>query len=412
MLLITGCTRPLRVGMSGDYPPFTWRGAQGQLQGFDVEMAGAWAAADGRRLEVVPFAWPELSGRLAQGDFDLVMSGVTVRGDRLIQAPMTRAVAEAAALAVVRELADEAKLDLQGVRVAVNRGGHLEKVARAALPHAEFVLVDDNRSLPARLASGEVDVVVTDSLELASFTPRPHLARVLRRDRKAYWVAKDQPELADRLDEWLAGMEASGRMAALRARHFPMAATTLSVHDARLTDLVARRLQVMPFVAEVKAARGLAIDDAPREAIIEQRARAAAGAAGLDVEQHLVFVRAQFAAAKAVQRQHLATARGSLAIVDLGEEIRPAIDRIDRALRAELKIGPAQAPAEVLVLRIRALAALAGLSDETLLPLARALRGQKAERLRVIGGPPVREVRPVFFSELFRDAGGAAADVD
>jgi cyclohexadienyl dehydratase len=363
--------------MSGDYPPFAWRNEQGCLKGFDVEMAGAWAAADGRRLQAVPFAWPELAGRLAQGDFDVVMSGVTVRGDRLLQAPMTRAVAYATALAVVRELADEEKLDVPGVRVAVNRGGHLEKVTRAALPHAELVLVEDNRSLPARLASGEVDVVVTDSLELASFRPQPHVARVLRRDRKAYWVAKDQTELADRLDQWLAGMEASGQLAALRARYFSTAPATLSAHDARLTDLVARRLQVMPFVAEVKSVRGLAIHDPARESAIEERARAAAGAAGLDTEQHLEFVRAQFRAAKSVQRAYLATARGSLAAVDLEQQIRPAIDRIDRALRAELKAGPAEAPTERLVVRIRALAAVPGLDDETLGPLARALRAAR-----------------------------------
>jgi cyclohexadienyl dehydratase len=360
--------------MSGDYPPFAWRNSQGCLKGFDVEMAQAWAAADGRKLQVVPFAWPELAGRLAKGDFDLVMSGVTVRGDRLIQAPMTRAVAEAAALAVVRNASDRARLDTPGVRVAVNRGGHLEQVARAALPRAEIVPVDDNRSLPARLARGEVDVVVTDSLELASFAPQPYVARVLRRDRKAFWVASDQPDLADRLDTWLAGMESSGQLAARRARHFSTPTATVSPHDARLTDLVARRLQVMPYVAEVKSARGLAIDDPTREAAIEERAREAARDSGLDTGQHLRLVRAQFVAAKAVQREYLATARGSLAIVDLKEKIRPAIDRIDRALRAELVTGPAEAPAEVLVGRIRALAAVPGLSDKALLPLVEALR--------------------------------------
>ncbi|MGH7860287.1 MAG: transporter substrate-binding domain-containing protein, partial [Candidatus Binatia bacterium] len=78
----------LRVGTSGDYPPFSAGG-----KGFDVEVAELLAADLGLRLEWVTFRWPELDERLAAGDFDVAMSGVTWRADRALVGWMTRAVA-------------------------------------------------------------------------------------------------------------------------------------------------------------------------------------------------------------------------------------------------------------------------------------------------------------------------------
>src|SRR5690606_31924030 len=82
-------TRVLRVGSSGDYPPFSVRDPSGEWTGFDVEVARANARDRGHTLELVPFRWPDLTDRFAAGDFDVVMSGVTVRGERLVRAPMT-----------------------------------------------------------------------------------------------------------------------------------------------------------------------------------------------------------------------------------------------------------------------------------------------------------------------------------
>src|SRR5882724_6528427 len=75
---------PLRVGTSGDYAPFSVRAADGTLSGFDIEVARAYAAERGREIVFVPFRWPELGARFVAGDFDIVMSGVTVRPDRLV----------------------------------------------------------------------------------------------------------------------------------------------------------------------------------------------------------------------------------------------------------------------------------------------------------------------------------------
>ncbi|HEX8820269.1 MAG TPA: transporter substrate-binding domain-containing protein [Archangium sp.] len=52
-------TRVLRVGTSGDYPPFSTL-REGQVSGFDSALLEAYASERGYRLEWVRFRWPEL----------------------------------------------------------------------------------------------------------------------------------------------------------------------------------------------------------------------------------------------------------------------------------------------------------------------------------------------------------------
>lgn len=87
----------LRIGTSGDYPPFSWPAGGGSsgapLAGFDVELAERLAADQGLVVEWVRFRWPELETRLAAGEMDVAMSGVTWRPWRAVVGWMTRAVA-------------------------------------------------------------------------------------------------------------------------------------------------------------------------------------------------------------------------------------------------------------------------------------------------------------------------------
>jgi cyclohexadienyl dehydratase len=320
----------LRVGTSGDYPPFSVRAADGTYSGFDVEVARAYAAARGRTLELVPFRWPELATRLAAGEFDVAMGGVTVRGDRLVIGTMTAAVARADAILLVRHGDHRRDLDRRETRVAVNRGGHLERVARARFRHAAIVPVDDNRTLPDLLTRREVDAVVVDTLEAGTFDPSAFdIAARLTHDRKAYWVTPGKTALAEDLDAWLLQEERAGTLQRLRAVALRDAdVPTLPPEAARVVDLIGRRLLLMPLVAATKRVAGQPIVDASREAAVLDRNAERARGAGLDPAAVRTLLRAEIAAARAVQR------------VATQDEVHPpslaalrsAIDAIDVAL--------------------------------------------------------------------------------
>jgi chorismate mutase-like protein len=317
---------PLRVGTSGDYAPFSHLG-----RGFDVEVARRMVADMGMEPVFVPFRWPELHLRLAAGDFDVAMSGITWRPERAVVGFMTRAVAAGGPCL----LSASTRLE----RIGVNRGGFLETWARANFGEAEIVPFDDNRSLPDRLARGEIDALVTDSFELPEFRRPGFEARCEpRAQRKVYWVAPRHAELlGPRIDAWLAEREPALR--ALRERWLG-GASPRSEAD-HLVDLLARRLALMPHVAAWKHAHQRPIEDLARERAVLERAARVARQAGLDPAWLRRVFAVQIELAKAVQRR----APAPETPLELETEVRPLLlrlgDRIVTSLARGAELGTA-----------------------------------------------------------------------
>ena len=352
-----GAPAVLRVGTSGDYPPFSERvggaTAEPRFRGFDIEIATEFARAAGAGIEWVPFRWPELQESLAADRFDVAMSGVTVRPERSIEGRFTVPVAETGAVLLIRESArarlaegdnDSSRgleqLDVASLHVAVNAGGHLERVTRSHFRRAQVHAIPDNRSVPDALASGAVDAIVTDTLEaprwLQGLTGVTAIGPFTR-DFKAYWIAADDEALARRLDDWLLARERDGTLAARRRAWFEGAAMPATA--APLPALLAacdERLALMPFVAGFKRAGGREIVDARREEKVLAAAQRAVARAAADLglpapaaDRVRRFYRAQIDAAVEIQRRILKGAEDpALSRFDLATQLRPALIRI------------------------------------------------------------------------------------
>jgi cyclohexadienyl dehydratase len=324
----------LRIGTSGDYPPFSLR-ATGEpglapFVGFDVELAERIAADLGLAIEWVPFRWPELEARLAAGEIDVAMGGVTWRPWRDAVGWMTRAVAVGGPCVAG---------DPAPRRVAVNRGGVLERFARRRFPQARIVALDDNRALGAALAGGRADAVVTDSFERGhiGLPPGTPVRCDPPADRKVLWVAPARAEaLGPRLDAWIAEHEAD--LQALRARWLGDPAPRGDVDH--LLDLLARRLAYAPSVAAWKRARGLPIEDPAREAALLAAVRAEARSAGLEPEATAALFALQMELGKRLQRA-AGDAPPEGPPLDLGAQIRPALEALGaRIVAAAARAAP------------------------------------------------------------------------
>jgi cyclohexadienyl dehydratase len=333
--------RVLRVGTSADYSPFSFRDAGGNLTGFDIVVAQRLANDLGRRIDFVPFHWPDLVAQLESGVFDIAMSGVTIRPDRAVRLAYSRPYAVTGAVAVIRG-ADRHRyrtirdLDRPRVRVAVNAGGHLEQVARKQLAHARVTPVSDNRALPDLLRRGKLDAVISEEIEAQAWRGKQFvILGPFTHDRKAYAVAPAAPELLQQVDDWLAAREADGWLNEQRRRWFGDW-TVLTPAQATLEALVAAidlRLQLMPLVAAVKRRERLPIDDPAQEARVLERARAAATDAGLNADDVAELFRVQIEAAKTLERS--ATAETVPADLSL-PQLRVAVGRASDQIVAEL----------------------------------------------------------------------------
>ncbi len=165
----------LLVGTAGDYRPMSYLDPEsGRYVGFDAELAEDLAAALGVELSYVETSWPTLMEDTLAGKFDLAICGITITEARQEQALMSIGYLENGKTVLCRaEDADRytslEAIDRPEVRVMENPGGTNEQFAREKLPHAELVLHDVNQEIPGLIASGEADVMITETLEAGSY---------------------------------------------------------------------------------------------------------------------------------------------------------------------------------------------------------------------------------------------------
>ncbi len=305
----------LRVGMSGDYAPFCLCPESGestrtndQCVGFEVEAARRLAANLGVRLEIVRFHWPELRHNLEAGKFDVAMSGVTMRPDRLLFATFTHPYAVAGTVVLVadpKRFPSVAGVNQTGVRLAVNAGGHLEQVARAQFSSATVLTTLQNRELPLLIENHQADALLTDSFEAPEFlAAHPTLSALpaFGRDRKAYLVRRADWEWREWLNYWLADREQDGFLAALRGQWLKAQTRQPLSPLTAFFALLDLRLAFMPAVEDYKQRQAAPIEDLKQEAAVIEHAAAVAREQGRGPEAGQALFRGQIELAKQVQR--------------------------------------------------------------------------------------------------------------
>jgi len=354
----------LRVGTSGDYPPFSSRGEDGSFAGLSVELARRYCQDRGLELEFVAFEWPRLLRDLAEDRFDVAISGITVRPERSARAIFTLPIVETGAVVLVQPetWTDVEQLDSQRIRIGVNAGGHLERVAAQWFPRATRVSIPDNASVLGALIEGAVQAVVTDSAEAPVWLGRhPQLVVLgpITRDRKALLVRRQRPQLAADLDRWLLERESDGTLAELRELYLGAGPQRpLATPLEALLASIDERLSLMATVAIVKRASGVPLEVPEREQLVIEKAAEsvleAASQRGVMPPSFLLiqaFFRAQLEAAKQIQRA--AVADPGLAspddLPDLEADLRPALLQIGARIARLIVELPPLDPATVQV---------------------------------------------------------------
>lgn len=160
----------LRVGLTGDYRPFSIKEADGSITGLDADEAAALAKGLGVSLEIVPTSWPTLMADLLAHKFDVAMGGITITLDRAKTAYFSTPVLQSGKTPIARcadkdKLATLAQIDQPGNKVIVNPGGTNERFARANVKQAELILFPNNASIFEEIVAGRADVMMTDAVE-------------------------------------------------------------------------------------------------------------------------------------------------------------------------------------------------------------------------------------------------------
>jgi cyclohexadienyl dehydratase len=222
----------VRIGTTGDYPPFTKReSAGGDYVGFDIDLARSLGQALGVRVEFVATSWPTLAADFTSGKFDVAMGGISVTLERARLGFFTTAYLREGKTPIARcadkdKFATLAQIDRPEVSVLVNPGGGNERFDRAHLHEAHIEVKPDNTKIFDALAKGEGDLMITDASETRyQQKQHPGVLCAIHPDapfdfsEKAYWAPYDVA-LDGFLDQWLHMIRENGAYAAIYARWF------------------------------------------------------------------------------------------------------------------------------------------------------------------------------------------------
>lgn len=208
----------LRIGVPGDYAPLAFHDKQGNLVGYDIDMARSLSDELQLKVSFVPTSWPTLSADLAADKFDIAMGGVTATAGREAQFALSAPVVKNGKIALTH--CDKAEkfpsleaIDREDVRVIVNPGGTNQSYVDDHIKHAQIIRTQDNVANLQGIRDRSAEIMFTDLIEGDYYQSKePGVFCVATPEvlpgtasYKVYMMSKDNQPLLDAVNQWLTG---------------------------------------------------------------------------------------------------------------------------------------------------------------------------------------------------------------
>jgi polar amino acid transport system substrate-binding protein len=208
----------LRVGVTL-YAPWAARAANGELVGFEVDVAKQLAADMRVKAELRAYDGERLIPALESGEIDLIAAGLTITPARALHVNFSQPYSEGgvglathmARTANVKKLED---LDDESRTIAAVEGSVAVALAQRILPRAKLRQFPSADAATKALLAGEVDGYLEDepvptflALDNPGVIDVP-LARPLLASRAGFAVNKGDPDFLAFLNAWIVAREA------------------------------------------------------------------------------------------------------------------------------------------------------------------------------------------------------------
>ncbi len=217
----------LKVAMEGVYPPFNFKEKNGELAGYDVDVARLVASKLGVKLEFVTSEWASILAGLASNKYDVIISQVGINPKREQVFDFSAPYIYSSPMLIVRK--DDknnwtALEQLKGKRVGAGQGSVYEMQAKA-VPGIEVKGYPASAEQMQDLALGRIDAALNDSLIAAYMMKTTNLpikagARVGAIERMGIPFRKGNPEFKAAINKALADAAADGSLKAISMKWF------------------------------------------------------------------------------------------------------------------------------------------------------------------------------------------------
>ena len=222
----------INIGLSA-FVPWAMRDKNGELIGFEIDVARKVAEDMGVDVNFVPTAWDGIIPALLAGKFDIIISGMSVTIKRNLTVNFTRPYARTGYIVIANSKLAQEKgiagledLNREDITIASRRGSTGAVAMERHFPKARKIYFDDDILSVQEVANG--------SIEAASSTPpkaafeierRGDVIRIVSNEqlsptREAFALRKGDPDALNFFSNWIQENEASGWLAERRAFWF------------------------------------------------------------------------------------------------------------------------------------------------------------------------------------------------
>ena len=163
----------VRIGVEGAYPPFSWVTPDGELKGFDIDIAKALVAAMGAEVKLVPQDWDGIIPALLAKKYDAIIASMSITEERKKKVAFSDKYYNTPGKFVCKK---GAMKDFTRAEVAEVTAGKSIAVQRATI-HDRFVTEQGGKGVKVKrygtqddayldLVAGRVDMLLADSVAI------------------------------------------------------------------------------------------------------------------------------------------------------------------------------------------------------------------------------------------------------
>ncbi|MFT5726742.1 MAG: polar amino acid transport system substrate-binding protein [Desulforhopalus sp.] len=243
----------LRIGMECNYFPFNYQDANGDLLGYDVDVAKGVTDILGVEVEFVCQAWDGMIPALLANKFDLIVASMSITKSRAKKIDFSIPYRVSVGRLIGSKKVNVELFDKDGkaivenfneVRIGIERASTYASYFKAKFPDAKVILYDGTETGYLDLMNGRVDMIMTNPM-------KAHLKFLSKPDGAGYefksppideveffgpgcgiGMKQGQPELKARVDAALKKLIKDGKLTEYALKTFPF-----PIHNEEWSEL-------------------------------------------------------------------------------------------------------------------------------------------------------------------------------
>lgn len=229
VMMLGGCNKKeeniLVMGTNAEFPPYEYYDADGKtIIGIDAEIAKAVADKLGMKLVIKDMKFDSLLTAVQSGSIDIVFAGLTVTDERKQSVNFTDTYATGIQAIIVPEGSDiKTADDLEGKKIGVQTGTTGDIYCTDDYGQENVKQYDNGALAVAALKNGQIDCVVIDNEPAKQYVKANQGLSILDteyvQEDYAAAIAKDNKELAEKVNKAMAELKADGTIDKIIAKY-------------------------------------------------------------------------------------------------------------------------------------------------------------------------------------------------